>query len=86
MEEKKRKELTDGLLTPDNNNPVEGSPIQQSSGSESGVNPDAYRERLKKLRALAGLETSHVCCVRLRLLCSTLNRFLNSILLSHSLF
>ena len=61
MEEKKRKELADGLLTPDNNNPVEGSPVQQSSGSESGVNPDAYRERLKKLRALAGLETSHVC-------------------------
>lgn len=61
MEEKKRKELAEGLLTPDNNNPVEGGLVQQSSSSESGVNPDAYRERLKKLRALAGLETSHVC-------------------------
>ena len=60
IEEKKRKELAQGLLTPDNNNPVEDSPVQQSSGSESGVNPDAYRERLKKLRALAGLETSQV--------------------------
>nr|CAH0109138.1 unnamed protein product [Daphnia galeata] len=72
MEEKKRKELSDGLLTPDNNNPVEGSPVQQSSGSESGVNPDAYRERLKKLRALAGLETSHVASSNAS---STMNQF-----------
>lgn len=61
IEEKKRKELSQGSLTPDNNNPAEGSPIQQSSSSETSVNPDAYRERLKKLRALAGLETSQVC-------------------------
>lgn len=60
IEDKKLKELSQGLLTPDNNNPSEGIPIQQSTSSESGENPDAYRERLKKLRALAGLETSQV--------------------------
>ncbi|XP_045035689.1 cytoskeleton-associated protein 5 [Daphnia magna] len=72
MEEKKRKELAEGLLTPDNNNPVEGGLVQQSSSSESGVNPDAYRERLKKLRALAGLETSHVTSSNAS---STINQF-----------
>ncbi|XP_059352575.1 cytoskeleton-associated protein 5-like isoform X2 [Daphnia carinata] len=72
IEEKKRKELAQGLLTPDNNNPIEGSPVQQSSGSESGVNPDAYRERLKKLRALAGLETSQVTSSNAS---STINQF-----------
>ena len=47
-------------MSPDNNNPDEESPIHISSGPEPSVNPDAYRERLKKLRALAGLETSQV--------------------------
>lgn len=46
IEDKKRKELAQGMLTPENNNPVLTSP----------TNPDAYRERLNKLRALAGLD------------------------------
>lgn len=60
IEEKKRKESAQGFMTPENNNPEEESPVQFSSGPDPSVNPDAYRERLKKLRALAGLETSQV--------------------------
>jgi len=46
------------LQSVDNNNPSDENLAVASSGNESGVNPDAYRERLKKLRALAGLETN----------------------------
>ena len=60
IEEKKRKELAQGLMSPENNNPDEEQPIDVPSGPEPGVNPDAYIERLKKLRALAGLESSQV--------------------------
>merc|ERR1712071_320899 len=60
IEEKKRKEQIQGLQPTDNNNPCDENVAVASSGHESGVNPDAYRERLKKLRALAGLETNEV--------------------------
>jgi len=61
IEEKKRKELAQGFMTPENNNPDEEHTINvPSSGPEPGVNPDAYIERLKKLRALAGLESTQV--------------------------
>lgn len=60
IEEKKRKEMSQNQTTPDNNNPVFETPIEAAPPSEGGVNPDAYRERLKKLRALAGLESGQV--------------------------
>ena len=60
IEEKKRKEQMQSLQSVDNNNPSDENLAVASSGNESGVNPDAYRERLKKLRALAGLETNEV--------------------------
>ena len=60
IEEKKRKEQMQSLTPTENNNPRDENQILASSVPESVVNPDAYRERLKKLRALAGLETSQV--------------------------
>lgn len=45
IEEKKRKEQRQGTLTPENNNPV-----------SILAHRDVCRKRLKKLRALAGLE------------------------------
>lgn len=60
IEEKKRKEQIQSLQPTDNNNPCDENVTVESSGHESSVNPDAYRERLKKLRALAGLETNEV--------------------------
>ena len=60
IEEKKRKELAQGLMPPEKNNPDQEQDIDMPSGPELGVNPDACIERLKKLRALAGLESSQV--------------------------
>lgn len=58
IEDKKRKEMAQGTLTPENNNPVSIlAPLPSYSvASTDPINPDVYRERLKKLRALAGLE------------------------------
>jgi len=78
IEDKKRKELAQGLMNPENNNPEEEntSPVRTTEGTEPGVNPDAYRERLKKLRALAGLETSQVNISKLCILITFIDWFL----------
>ena len=69
IEEKKRKENSNNSVAcSENNNPLEenysnhAAPITGNSSDGLG-NPDDYRERLKKLRALAGLETSQVTLV-----------------------
>ena len=61
IEEKKRKEQLHSSPATENNNPDEENQTSNSANTaDSVVNPDDYRERLKKLRALAGLETSNV--------------------------
>lgn len=62
IEEKKRKEQSFNFQTSDNNNPEEEQEVQTAPRQDTTVtpDPDAYRERLKKLRALAGLENSQV--------------------------